>query len=265
MPVRSYASAVTMRLGIATTVGRLAPIRVSRSKKTEFKLCTPTAKPVRQVYIDDDGNIFEKDQLGRAIEQDGVLVPVPLDKVNDAKVSELPLNIMELTVHRRDEIDRFLFPSDNNAYIFEPVRKTPKGKVINDPVNTQWYEFINVVLRDNPGVALLGKMNLQGFEGLFRLGLYQGLITVQKQLYPEELNQFEFATPELDEETRRLAVAASETLLAEFEPGDYQNNIQARLEAIQAGDIGIIGEATTVATEEPQSSLKDALRMMVKS
>ena len=260
--VRSYASSVTMRLGVATTVGRLAPIRASRSKKLDFKLCTPDAKPVRQVYIDDDGNIYEKDQLGRAREEDGILVPVSTEAVNEAKASELPLNIIDLTVHRAEDVNQYLFPSDNNAYIFEPVQKSSKGKIIIDPVNVQWHDFINVVLRDNPDIALMGKMNLQGYEGLYRLGLYQGLITVQKQLYPEDLNQFDFSTPDLDDETREMAVAASRSLIAGFDPSEYRNSISERLAAIQAGDITIV--PTEQRAEPTGIDLKEALKMMIK-
>jgi len=262
--VRSYASAVEMRLGIATVVGRLAPIRAPRKKETEFKLCTPDTRPVRQVYIDDEGKIYEREELSRARVEDDVYIPVNAEEVEKAKESLLPLNIIDLTVHPAAEINKYLFPSDNNAYIFEPVRKSPNGKkVIDDPVNDNWYNFINIILRDNPDIALMGKMNLQGYEGLFRLGLYQGLITVQRQLYPEDLNQFDFSTPDVDLETRTLALEASRALLSEFEPESYRNSITERLAAIKAGT------AQPIISREVESKaevdFKEMLKMMVKS
>ena len=109
----------------------------------------------------------------------------------------------------------------------------------------------------------MGKMNLQGYEGLFRLGLYQGLITVQRQLYPEDLNQFDFSTPDVDLETRTLALEASRALLSEFEPESYRNSITERLAAIKAGT------AQPIISREVESKaevdFKEMLKMMVKS
>jgi len=236
---KAYCSDFTMRLGPATTTGRLVSLRASKPKEAELKYCTPDAKPVRQVYIDENGKIYDREDLGRARIVDGELEPVPIEDVVKAKESKLPLNTLNLTVHSVDAISQYIFPSDNNAYVFQPIIKKGK-KIIDDPINLKWHDFINAVLQENRDIALIGECNLQSYEGLFRLSLYQGHIIVQKQLYPENLNQFDFATPGLAPELRETAVKASRKLLESFEPSSYKDVVVERLVSLQGGSVGLL-------------------------
>jgi hypothetical protein len=232
--VKAYASQVTMHFGNSTVTGGLYPIRAT-AKTPKFKLSTPDGKPVDQVYRDEDGKVWEKDMLKRGMfNEEGVFELISDNAVESAKESRLPLNIFNLTAHDRNEVDRYIFPSTNQAYVFKPILKNSKGKEIKDPVNVQWYDFVNVLLRDSE-IALLGMCNLQNHEGLFRLGLYQGWITVQKQLHPEELNQYEYYTPDLEYAVREKAVEVSRRAAQSFNAEEYVNQIAERLAAIQPG------------------------------
>lgn len=236
--IKAYASQVTMHFGNATVTGGLYPIRAAASTAPKFKLATPDGKPVDQVYRDEDGKVWEKDMLKRGLfNEEGEFELVADNAVEEAKESKLPQNIFNLTAHDKDEVDRFIFPSTNQAYIFKPIVKNSKGKEIKDPVNIQWYDFVNILLRDSD-IALLGMCNLQNHEGLFRLGIYQGWITVQKQLHPEELNQYEQYTPDLDYVVREKAVEVSRKAARSFDAEAYVNQVAERLAAIKPGQTG---------------------------
>lgn len=225
---RAYVSNFTMHFGPATTTGRLLPIRLPDSAP-KLHYCTPEGQPVKQCYIDADGKTYFTDELGRAtMDEDGILHPVNTEAVEAAKTSDLPLNILNLTAHNADEIERFMFPSNNNAYIFEPVIKNSSNKIIDDPVNVQWHDFLNVLVRDSDA-EFVGMCNLRNFEGLFRLSHYQGYIVIQKMLYPENLNQYEPIRPELDATVREKALNVVRAMVQPFDPENYQNAVARRL------------------------------------
>lgn len=234
--VKAYVSQLTIHFGNTTTVGALYPIRAV-SKAPKFKFATPDGKEVAQVYRDEDGKLWDKGSLKRGVvnEETGELELVSAAKVEEAKESTLPYNVMTLTAHLREQVDARIFPSNNQAYIFKPIKKDGK-KIIKDEVNIKWYDMINTVLRDTD-VALLGMCNLKNFEGLFRLGLYQGYITVQKQLYPEELNQFDYYTPNVESAVREKAARKTVEQSKVFDATDYVNQIAERLCSIVPGAV----------------------------
>lgn len=233
---RSYCKQFTMTLGPATTTGKLFAIR--KAKKDGFKLVTPDMRPVHQLWVDNDNKTYTKIELGRAIEAkdengEDILLPAP---EKEQVESLLPLNDFNISIHAADDVSKFLFPDENQAYEFYPVRTDSKNKVINDPVNDQWYEFIKAIAKD-PEVALLGECNLQGHEGLFRLGIFRDEIYLQKQMYPDELNQYEdldrsVQIPQnLDVEARKFARAKVEP----FDPRTFSNRKSAVIDAIRNG------------------------------
>jgi non-homologous end joining protein Ku len=249
---RAYVSNFTMHFGPATTTGRLMPIRVpDRAPKLHY--CTPDAQPVRQCYIDADGKTYFPEELGRAtLDDDGNLVPVNTDAIEQAKTSDLPLNILNLTAHAADDLDSYLFPSNNNAYIFEPVIKNSSNKIIDDPVNTQWHDFINVIVRESEAV-FIGRCNLRNFEGLYKLSHYQGYLVVQKMLYPEDLNQYETIRPELDSVVLDKALSVVQSMVKPFDPDSYGNVISDRL--IQATSEDFDPSSLTPAARSEAASI----------
>jgi non-homologous end joining protein Ku len=244
---KAYVGSFTIHFGPATTTGRLLPVRTP-DKSPKLHYCTPDGEPVKQCYIDSNDKTYFHDELGRAtMDEDGNLTQIDKDAINQAKESDLPLNILNVTAHSHDDIEKFLFPSNNNAYIFDPVIKNGKN-IIDDPVNLQWHNFLNVLVRDS-GAVFVGKCNLRNHEGLFQLSHYQGYITIQKMLYPEDLNQYEPMHPELDAVVRDKALAVVRNLIQPFDPAEYNNTIAQKL--AEAADQEFDG--TSLPTTERKS------------
>ena len=228
---RAYVSDFSMHFGPITTRGRLMPIRVP-DKAPKLHYCTPEGLAVKQCYIDDNGKTFAKEELGRAvIDDDGNVTPVNAEAIEEAKTSQLPLNTLSVTTHSIEDIEQYLFPSNNNAYIFEPVIKV-NNKIKDDPVNSQWHEWLNYMVRNTEDVAFIGMCNLRNFEGLFRLSHYQGYLVVQKQLYPESLHQYDALDIQLDEPSAKKAVSLASAMVKPFNPEDYANSVAERLAVV---------------------------------
>lgn len=227
MALKSYVSEFTIHCGPATVRGKLVPVRMP-DRKPQLHYCTPDGEPVKQVYRAPDGQFYDREELSRAtVDDDGNLTQVDPYAVAEAKTSSLPLNTIALSVHDPDDVGHYLFPSNNNAYIFQPVIKKNK-KIIEDPVNQQWHDFLNVVIRES-GCVFLGMCNLRNFEGLFRVSHYQGYMTIQKQLFPEDLNQFEVINPDLPAVEKAKALAVARAMVTPFNPDDYKDEASERL------------------------------------
>lgn len=256
--MRTYCKEFTMRLGPATTIGELVPMRLTEPK---FKFATPDFKPVHQAFIDDDGRVIRKEDLQRAAEVKipggKELIPIPLEDLNTARESKLEKNIIDLTVHPVEDVDLNTFPSDNQAYVFHSVRWTGKRKdvVLEDAANDGWRDYIFGILQE-PTTAVIGKSNLQGYEGLFRLGIHRGHIFLQKQLYPEGMNRFDFDAPSLSADLVAAARATARKLAVEFEPAKYEDGVTRRLQALQGIEVE---RAAPVAEFDLMSQFKAAM------
>jgi len=237
MAPRIYCKDLTLKFGPASTRGLIQGVRATDTEG-KFKLCTPDLRAVRQVYIDDDENIYFKDELDRAsVDGEGNLIPASADDIAAAKASRLSLNVLELTAHDSADVDQHIFPDKSQAYIFTPGWKEDKTKQViqNNPANMRWYDFINVIVRD-PSLALIGKCNLQNHEGIFRLGIHQGNLFLQKQLYPELLNRYDPTEIRINDEITAEARKVARKLIQDFEPTAYENEISRRLEMVKTGD-----------------------------
>lgn len=252
MTIKAYCSNLTVRFGTVSITGALYPIK-NTSRKPEYKLYTPDKQPTEQVYRSLDGEVWYKQNLVRGIKnEDGEIELINQHEVAEAKESSLPLNTLTLTAHPKDDVDEFVFPSENQAYIFKPLIKKGK-KIIADPVNDQWYDFLNALVRENH-ISFLGMCNLQHHEGLFRLGMYQGWITVQKQLYPEELHQHGTYVPSITGDERKKAVQVTNKAIKRFNHNDYMDTITQRLLELQP--------STEIEAALPISAVPDKIDLM---
>jgi non-homologous end joining protein Ku len=256
--MNAYVSQLTMHFGSATTVGSLFGIRAT-DNSGKYKLCTPEGGRVHQMYQDDEGNLYEYDDLARGEldEETNTISVVSDEDIKAAKESKLPDNVITLTAHDKNDVEEFLFPSGNQAYIFKPVIKKGK-KVVEDPVNVQWYDFINTILRETD-TALIGKCNLRNHEGLFRLGRYQGYITLQKQMYPEELNRFDEWTSSLELPVRNKANELSRRAIKGFEPKEYEDEVKKRLVKLTPGAVQNSRTVDTSPAVASEFSMLEAL------
>ena len=257
---RSYVSDFTIRLGNITTRGKLMSIRdSSKEDQTSTVQITPDVQRVRRVWRGPDGTIYEDDDLGRATEdEDGNLTPVDKEAVKEAKKSALTPNVFDLNVHNRADIDSFLYPDKSQGYVFIPQIK--KGKnIVDDPANDKAYEILNAMVQ-NPKIAMIGRVNLNNHEGMFRLGMYRGHIALQKQLYPEEVHEFPVLKIKLGKEDKTKMSKLAEAMIKDFDPEDYPNEITKRvLDAVSEDyDPATLAVAKAVDNEADLTSMLDA-------
>lgn len=184
--LKAYANGFVLRLGSISTTGALIGAENTVKKGPPVKFVTPDGKAVNKVYIaadealDEHPTIFKEDELEKGIvatDTDDIVL-VGKDNLAEAKKSSLPKNVLNLTIHDKDEVDRQVLGGKNTTYVLLPDE--------NDPVNVQWYDLLREVIRKS-GKAFVGVCNLQNHEGLFRVGLWRNNITIQKQLYPTQV------------------------------------------------------------------------------
>lgn len=230
MAPRTFANDVTLTFGPLSARGRLVGVKDSSAGEPGFKLCSPNGKAVEQRYVDEDGNVFERDQLGRAyIDDEGNLVQVDPEMIAEAKSSVLPLNSITLRSHPADEVNKYLYPSGKHqGYIFEPTWRNSKNKMVREDANTQVYDLLAAIVESSP-VAFLSQANLQNHEGLFRAGIYQGMIVIQRQLVPSELHQFNYDRARIQASVMKKAKALADSLVEDFNFDTYKNEVTERL------------------------------------
>ena len=246
--MRAYVGQLTVHFGPATTTGSLLPVQ-GPDRSPDIKLCTPDGRPVKQVYKDDNGTFYEWDALGRAVvDEDGNYEMIDLDVLKAAKESTLPKNVMSVSAHPTDEVTAHLHPSDHKSYILTPVIKGDKNKVKPDPINDKWYDFITTVVRDAEGITFLSLANVRGHEGLYRFGIYQGHLMLQRMLWPEDLNQFEQIRPELKPTEHEKALRIAAKMVEHFDPASYSDRTPERVKIALAS-----GAAPEIAEPELDS------------
>jgi non-homologous end joining protein Ku len=226
--MKSYVSSFTIHLGPVTTTGRLVAVRLPKPKSTytkpQLKYVSPDGNPVEQRYRDvTTGEIYEVDALSKGTAtESGSMIVVDEQALQDANVSLLPKDVMNVTVHDATEVEGSIFPADSNAYVFYPKE--------DDPTNKGWADFVTAALTEAGGkFAFLGNMNLRNSEGMFRLSIWRGHLIVQKQLYPGELNDHNVKNDRLSKNIRSKAVAAVASLVQPFDPDEYKNDVAERL------------------------------------
>jgi len=229
--ITKWVSDLTLRIGPIQTSGALTGVRKSKTKykKSTFKYVTPEGEAVQQRYVDKAGTQFTVDQLGKAtavIDDEGneILVPVAADAIAKAKESSLPKNVVNMTVHPATQVDRLLYQSDTNGYVFTPDD--------SDPANVNWHDLLLRLLADR-NKAFISKANVRGNEGLYRISTWNGRIVLQRVLYPAEVNEYDDVTPNpVAHETVEKFEAWVENQSAAFDPDDYEDNVTANLAAM---------------------------------
>lgn len=234
MRTRSYCANFEMNLGAISTTGRLLGIRRTEDK---MNLCTADGSPVTQVYLGPDGTVYaNKDMLHRGIKvkgEDKLNVIGSAEDFAAVRTSQLPLNKIEFTMHATEEVDKWLFPSDNQGYLFQP-RVLNKKAV--DPHSMKNYAAI-LAFMQHPHITLVGKCNLVHHEGLFRAGLHRGHLYIQKQLYPEGLNEWDLDDVTIDERIAETAEKVLSSVQRSFDPTSYENEVNKRIAMLAAGTL----------------------------
>lgn len=256
--MRTYVGSMTLRFSAMTVRGRLMP--VYKSEESNIKMCVPgKGVPVYQKYLDDEGNLYDRNELGRAVvDEDGVMTEINADALEAAKISGLPSNILTMTAHEPESIEQYLQPDSTKAYLFEPVIKEGK-KIKDDPENDHYHDLLNVMVRDS-GLVFVGYANIHGSEGVYRVGMYQGHLTVQRQVFPEKLNQFEVIHPAVSAGEREKLLAIARGSVREFNPEEYKSKVRDAIEAVKSADFD---PSSTVIAEPRAIDFSAALDQML--
>lgn len=245
--MKAYVSSFVLRLGPISTAGRLVQIQVPKTKTSvSYHWATPEGKAVKQVYVDDDGNAYTTKELVKSLDSDEGIVVVDAEAIAESKKSDLAPNEIELTVHTAEEVERQLFPSDSNAYVFQPDTASPANK--------KWHDFIAASL-DSSRSALVGMCNLKNYEGLYRVTLWRGQLVLQKQLFPAEINEHEVVkVPATSDEISR-GLAVLEKLTQPFDAGEYRNTVFEKQKAL--ADAAVPSASGTTAIKVVAKQAKD--------
>jgi non-homologous end joining protein Ku len=249
---KTYIDGFIMKLGPLSIHGKMIGVKKSEGDfKPSFVLQSPDGNTVEQRYIDlVTGKPWKNEECNRvhiAGNEVTVTDKATLDKL---KVSALPKNIITLTAHNAEEIDNSLFPSDSNAYLFEPDTK--------DPDNVDLAQAIVAAIESLPNKTLIGVCNFHGHEGLFRVILWRGSIVLQKQRYPEELNEHE-VKPVVTSNHVKAVKAFIEKRTEAFNAENYRNTIVARQKEALANP------ELLEATDIPEPAKTDTLAALLES
>jgi len=226
-----------MHFGPVSVQGRLYPISKGESKETKVKLCTPDGQGVQQVYRSPDGEIWEKEALGRArVGEDDELIPIDTEALEDAKTSQLPEGVLQLAAHRRTEVESAMWHDNSNSYVFLPIVKNASGKEIKNPANDKWHDLLTVMVRESPDVIFLGRCHIFKSEHLYELRLYQGHLAVVRLKFPDQLHQYDVVHPELSVAERERSLAVVQAMVTPFEADTYADNIRGAVAAALEAD-----------------------------
>lgn len=233
---KKYVTNFTLRMGPLTTVGSLVGVRKPESKYDagKYVLTSPSGEPVKQQYVDASGKVIAKNELGKAkpvkigtLENGEAVIeyhPVDVGVVKEIKEAVLPKNVLTLQVHDKESVDRSVFPSNSNGYVFVPNS--------DDPVNVQMYDVIREGLTMDK--AFLGMGNMRGFDTFLRAYLWRGQIVLQKVLFPEDVNDHEtISMPNLPDSTKVKVEKMLGRFCKSFDSNDYRNVVKEKLASLE--------------------------------
>lgn len=253
--MKAYVSQFVVHLGPITMNGRLISIKQPgvKQKAAPFVLATPNGDPVVQRYIveSDPSKLYTYDELTRAVKTETGLATVEhAGIVADTKKSDLPKDVLNLTVHPKADVDAGLFAADSNAYVFEPDA--------SDPVNLQWHSLMLALLTKDDEHAFIGVCNLRNNEGLFRLVVWRGRIVVQKMTYPADLHDHgaleDDLMVDLDDKTVAKAMKMAASLNESFVPQSYVDATREKLTMLADVVAGTTSKPAAKKAEKKKSA-----------
>lgn len=254
---KAYVGNFTIRIGPIQMVGKMFPIRKPK-ESTGFKLCTPDGRQVQQVYTPTDGSdeVFTYSELERGVlDDDGVMKLVGQENIAEAKTSDLPNNVINVTVHDSTELDGMLWPSDDNAYLFEPNSA--------DPTNVQWHEVL-LALLNKGNKAYVGMCKFHNHDGFYRLTVWRDRIVMQKQLFPEALHDHSKYPAEVKVQAAITKKAASvmDKITEPFDPSLYADQQTSRvkqlIESAAEGTVQPVAKKKVAASDVDIASILDS-------
>lgn len=223
---KAYISNFTLVLDAMIVRGRIVNVaKPEKTTKQTFKYVSPVnGNPVEQVYRDMvTEKIYRTDELSLVPDTSDPEQAVEIDpeKIADLRVSQLPKDVITVTVHDDDDVNHYTYWDNGQGYIFEPDVDVPQNKM--------YYDMIVAGLAKNPSKVLIGMCNFRGNEGLFRIDLWRGYLTFHKIKYPAAINDHEVMKNTIDEEGATAMAAVLDRLTKPFNPDDYQDRMTERI------------------------------------
>lgn len=244
MAIRAHVSDLTLRLnlpshGAIETHGRLLPLQTGTSAGRgdgDYKLCTEDRVPVKRKYVHGETEqILSDDELHRYIQGNKkndepevlkMLTTAEYEAVKEAKKSQLPKDIVEITIHSAESENELWPTSDRKSYVLAPPT--------DDPVHIEAYDILAEIV-GNSCFTVLSQANIRNSEGFYALRIWRGYIVLQPMIYTDALNPHEPIKRNLDDAIAKNAFDVGRALMQGFDPSVYADNRVEAVRAIEAG------------------------------
>lgn len=253
-PGRSLVSDMTLTLSVVSVSGRLVNVLAPNAEKdVQFTSICPDVsheapeRVFQQYRCEHDHGPWGVADLAKAKEQeDGTLVRVTKADIEAAKASDLPENVLNLTVHPRNEVEGSTYPT-RFAYVFYPKALLPQYGLLLDLVA-------------EPDLAFIGQCNLRGTEKLLRLERWGDNLVVRALWYPEYLNEREAIEVDYDSALLTEFLPLIESRVESFDPEKYQNGVRERILALTGEANAAVAEAAAPKAETDLLAAMKALK-----
>lgn len=232
---RAYIKDFAVRLGPFKVVGSLYNI-ARKSDEVKTRMASPSGKPVQQVWREEGTDtVFTRDQLTRVLEVGKTQGQVDAEAVKAARESELPMNVVSLSVHPASDVSSQIWSADN-TYVFVPHQ-------VDDYYGTMF------ALLSDPKRAFLGLCNLSHHEGFFRMRVWNKTIVFEKMLFPENMHDFDLPKPAVDKSLVDLGKQLLEKIETPFDPTNFVSSTRQRMAAL--AEQVVTGESTSKPASVP--------------
>lgn len=193
---KTYISDFTIHFDPLSMRGKMIGVRKSDSDtKVKFSLVSPEGNEVLQKYQDAETlKLYTSEECSRMAQNGDELIIVDKQTLDAVKATPLPGNVINLSVHDSAPVNEAIFVEKSNGYIFIPDSKDPK--------NVKLTKSFTAAIAASPEKAFLGVCNFHGYEGLFRATVWRGHLVLQKQSYPDDINEHEVVQLPMDSEAK---------------------------------------------------------------
>jgi hypothetical protein len=223
---RTYASGVTIQLGMLSAAFDLAPVRakgISRTTVCPTCLADGDIERLHQQMICDQGHVTTLAEAPRALEADGRLIPLTEEDHEALRANEVETGLLDLHVCPSADLEAATRPGEA-AY---RVRIPRKGRV------GEQYALLRELAK-SPGLALYGVLKVNGRNNPqpYRLGVWKDQLVVQSLVRPDGLAEVDTIEAEAPAELVEMGRQFMSSIAAPFDADLLSDERKVRTEAI---------------------------------